>query len=39
MKMGDLITKYNNKKLSSKQEKALNIIKNIYYRALIDLKK
>lgn len=38
-KMGDLIKKYDNKKLSIKQEKALNIIKNLYYRAVIDLRK
>lgn len=38
-KMWDLINKYDNKKLNAKQEKALNIIKNIYYRAVIDLRK
>lgn len=38
-KMGDMIIKYDNKILNSKQEKALNIIKNLYYRAEIDLTK
>lgn len=38
-KMWDLIVKYDNKTLSTKQEKALNIIKNLYFRAVIDLNK
>ncbi|NDK08189.1 hypothetical protein EOM39_02985 [Candidatus Gracilibacteria bacterium] len=38
-KMGDIIKKYEGKKLTIKQEKSLNIIKNIYYRAVIDLEK
>ncbi len=38
-KMGDMIIKYDNKNLNSKQIKALNIIKNLYYRAVIDLTK
>lgn len=38
-KTGDLIKKYDNKVLSIKQKKALNLIKNIYYRAVIELNK
>lgn len=38
-KMWDLIVKYDNKTLNTKQEKALNIVKNLYFRAVIDLNK
>lgn len=38
-KTGDLIKKYDNKVLNIKQKKALNLIKNIYYRAVIELNK
>ncbi len=38
-KTGDLIKKYDNKILSIKQKKVLNLIKNIYYRAVIELNK
>jgi hypothetical protein len=34
-----LIEKYDNKVLNIKQKKALNLIKNIYYRAVIELNK
>jgi hypothetical protein len=37
--MWDMIVKYDNKILNFKQKKALNIIKNLYYRAVIDLNK
>jgi len=38
-KTGDLIKKYDNKVLNIKQKKELNLIKNIYYRAVIELNK
>ncbi len=38
-KTGDIIKKYDNKVLNIKQKKALNLIKNIYYRAVIELNK
>ncbi|MFA5917222.1 MAG: hypothetical protein WC850_03200 [Candidatus Gracilibacteria bacterium] len=34
-----LIEKYDNKILNTKQKKALNLIKNVYYRTVIELNK
>lgn len=38
-KFGDILKKYENKKLTAKEKKVLNLVKNLYLRTILELRK